>query len=77
MQFEIVGEIPDIEPIAIETGIRMLPLLRRRNGRGRWRKLKGKAIVRLVDGTARHAEVHCFEAHGIGKRKLRINSFLD
>jgi hypothetical protein len=77
MQFEIVGDITDIEPIAIGTSIRILPLLRRRYGRGRWRKLKGKTIVRLEDGTLRRAEVHWFEAHGIGKRKTRIKRFLD
>jgi hypothetical protein len=77
MQFEIVGDITDIEPIAIGTGIRILPLLRRRYGRGRWRKLKGKALVRLADGTTRRAELHWFEAHGIGKRKTRIKRFLD
>jgi hypothetical protein len=48
-----------------------------RYGRGRWRKLKGKALVRLADGTVRHAELHWFEAHGIGKRKMRIKRFLD
>jgi len=77
MHFEIVGDITDIEPIAIGTRIRILPLLRKRYGRGRWRKLKGKANVRLSDGTIRHAEVHWFEAHGIGKKKMRVKRFLD
>ena len=77
MHFEIVGRISDIEPIAIGTGMRILPLLRKRYGRGRWRKLKGVATVRLLDGTIRRAELHWFEAHGIGKRKMRIKRFLD
>ena len=77
MHFEIVGKITDIEPIAIGTQIRILPVLRKRYGRGRWRKLKGRATVRLFDGTMRRAEVHWFEAHGIGKRKIRIKQFLD
>jgi hypothetical protein len=77
MHFEIIGDITDIEPIATGPGIRILPLLRRRYGRGRWRKLKGKTLVRLVDGTVRRAELHWFEAHGIGKRKMRIKRFLD
>lgn len=77
MHFEIIGDITDIEPIATGPGIRILPLLRRRYGRGRWRKLKGKALVRFVDGTVRRAELHWFEAHGIGKRKMRIKRFLD
>ncbi|HSE86177.1 MAG TPA: hypothetical protein VLJ79_08165 [Candidatus Binatia bacterium] len=77
MHFEIVGKITDIEPIAIGTQIRILPVLRKRYGRGRWRKLKGRATVRLFNGTIRRAEVHWFEAHGIGKRKIRIKQFLD
>ena len=77
MHFEVIGEITDIEPIAISTRIRILPLLRKRYGRGRWRKLKGKATVRVSDGTIRQAEVHWFEAHGIGKRKMRVKRFLD
>ena len=77
MHFEIVGDIADTESIAIGTTIRILPLLWKRYGRGRWRKLKGVATVRLADGTIRRAEVHWFEAHGIGKRKMRIKRFLD
>jgi hypothetical protein len=77
MHFEIIGDITDIELIVTGPSIRILPLLRRRYGRGRWRKLKGKALVRLADGTVRHAELHWFEAHGIGKRKMRIKRFLD
>ncbi len=77
MHFEVIGEITDIEPIAIGTQIRILPLLRKRYGRGRWRKLKGKATVRVSGGTIRQAEVHWFEAHGIGKRKMRVKRFLD
>jgi hypothetical protein len=77
MRFEIIGEITDIETIAAGSGIRILPLLRKRYGSGRWRKLKGIATVYLSDGTVRLAEVHWFEAHGIGKRKMRIKRFLD
>lgn len=77
MRFEIVGEMTDIETIATGSGIRILPLLRKRYGKGRWRKLKGIANVRLPDGTIRLAEIHWFEAHGIGKKKMRIKRFLD
>ena len=77
MHFEIIGEITDIQTIASGSGIRILPLLRKRYGQGRWRKLKGVANVRLFDRTIRLAEVHWFEAHGIGKRKMRIKRFLD
>jgi hypothetical protein len=77
MHFEIVGTISKIEPIAVNRSIRILPLLQKRYGEGRWRKLKGVANVRLDDGTIRLAEVHWFEAHGIGKRKMRIKRYLD
>jgi hypothetical protein len=77
MHFELVGQISEVEVIAAGSGIRILPLLRERYGRGRWRKLKGIANVRLSDGTIRLAEVHWFEAHGIGKRKMRIKRYLD
>ena len=77
MHFEIVGQITDIETIAVGSSIRVLPMLRKQYGSGRWRKLKGIAKVRLADGSMRLAEVHWFEAHGIGKRKMRIKYFLD
>jgi hypothetical protein len=75
--FEIVGEIVEVERIAVSSGIRILRLLQKRYGQGRWRKLKGTATVRLKDGTIRYAEIHWFEAHGIGKKKMRIKRFLD
>jgi len=77
MHFEIVGEISDIETIATGREIRILSILRRRYGGRNWRKLKGRAKIRLSDGSIRIAEVHWFEAHGIGKRKMRIKRFLD
>jgi hypothetical protein len=77
MQFEIISEITNIEVIASGSGIRILPVLRKRYGAGRWRKLKGIGSVRLANGDVRLAEVHWFEAHGIGKRKMRIKYFLD
>ena len=73
MDFELVGEIRDIQPIAVGRGVRGgLARLRRRYGRGRWRKLKGFARVRLIDGTIHTAEVHWYEAHGIGRKELKI-----
>ena len=77
MDFDVVDEMTDIETIASGSGIRILSVLRKRYGRGRWRKLKGRARVQLSDGTIRRAEIHWFEAHGIGKRKLRVKRFLD
>lgn len=75
--FEIVGEITDVEIIAVGNAIRELALLRRDYGPGRWRKLKGIARVRLVDGRICRAEIHWYEAHGIGKRRVKIKRFLD
>jgi len=75
--FEVIGEITEIETIAVSSKIRIRPLLQKRYGKGRWRKLKGIATVRLLDGTIRLAEVPWFEAHGIGKKKMRIKRFLD
>ena len=77
MHFEIIGQITAVEAIAVGDSIRILPLLRKRYGSGRWRKLKGIATVRLADGTTRLAELHWFEAHGIGRRKMRVKRFLD
>jgi hypothetical protein len=77
MNFEIIGEITKVETIAVSTSIRILPVLCRRFGRARWRKRKGFATVRLADETIRLAEIHWFEAHGIGRRLMRIKQFLD
>lgn len=77
MHFEIIGDITEIEIIASGSGIRILPILQKRYGAGRWRKLKGIAQVQLFNGDVRLAEIHWFEAHGIGKRKMRIKRFLD
>ncbi len=72
MDFEIIGSITDIEPIAVGQGIRNLPRLRRLYGQGNWRKMKGFARVRLINGTVHTAEVHWYEAHGIGKKEFKI-----
>ena len=77
MDFEVVSQITDIEIIAVGNSIRILPFLRKSFGKGRWRKLKGKATVKMSNGDIRLVEIHWFEAHGIGKRLLRIKHFLD
>ncbi len=64
--FEIIGEVRDIEIIAVGRGIRDLAILEKRFGKANWRKLKGFATVRLEDGTITEAEVHWYEAHGSG-----------
>ena len=70
--FEILGEIVDIERLAVRRSIRVLRWLNRRFGRGRWRKLKGRAMVRLQDGWVGEVEVHWYEAHGIGRRRMKV-----
>ncbi|MEK6577292.1 MAG: hypothetical protein AABZ05_06805 [Nitrospirota bacterium] len=77
MYFEIIGEIGNIETIAVGKTIRDIGRLRKQYGAGRWRKLKGVSIVRLFDGRIKKAEIHWYEAHGIGKRKIKIKRFLD
>ncbi len=77
MYFEIVGEIRDVEAIAKGPSVRERARLRAQFGAGRWRKLKGTTTVRLRDGTICHAEVHWYEAHGIGRRKFKIKRFLE
>ena len=72
MDFEVIGEIRETRQIAAGRRIRELVRLRKRYGRGRWRKLKGIVRVRLVDGTIHTAEVHWYEAHGIGRKELKI-----
>jgi hypothetical protein len=75
--FEIVGQIRSIEIIAAGSSIRDLAHLEQRFGRGNWRKLKGVATVRIEDGTIAEAELHWYEAHGIGKRWMKIKRYLD
>ena len=75
--FEIIGEIRAIRTIATGHSIRDLDDLEERFGHGNWRKLKGFATVRLEDGTLAEAEVHWYEAHGIGQRWMKIKRYLD
>ena len=77
MYFDLIGEITHVETFATGSGIREIGRLRKLYGRGRWRKRKGNSQVRLADGTVRLAEVHWYEATGIGRRELKIKRFLD
>ena len=77
MHFEIIGEIEEVEIMAVGGSIRDIMRLQKQFGRGRWRKLKGIAKVRLQSGRIRKAELHWYEAHGIGKKKMKIKRFLD
>ena len=75
--FEIIGGIEEIETIAVGNRIREIGRLRKAFGAGRWRKLKGIATVRLEDGTIHRVELHWYEAHGLGRKKLKIKEYLD
>ncbi len=77
MFFEIIGAIEDIETIAVGGRIREIQRLRKQYGSGKWRKLKGFAYVRLTTNSIRRAEVHWYEVHGIGRKKMKIKRFLD
>jgi len=77
VDFEIVGDISETETIATGRIIRELPRLRRLYGKGRWRKMKGIARIRLKDGRIRLAELHWYEAHGIGKKEFKRKRYVD
>jgi hypothetical protein len=76
MRFEILGEISAVETFATGAGIREIARLRRIYGRGRWRKRKGIARIRLSDGSIHTSELHWYEASGIGRREFKIKSIL-
>jgi len=76
VSFEIVGELRAIETIAVGRAIRELLRLRKFHGRGRWRKMKGVATIRLPNGKTREAELHWYEAHGIGRKEFKIKRLL-
>jgi hypothetical protein len=77
IKFKIIDKIGEVEIIAVGKSIRDLPRLQREYGKGRWRKLKGIATVQLVGGTIRLAEIHWYEAHGIGRVDHKIKRYLD
>lgn len=77
MSFEIIGDTSDIETIAVGSGIREVKRLQKQYGKGRWRKLKGIALIRLASGRVRLAELHWYEAHGIGKKEIKRKRYLD
>ena len=76
LRFELLSSIRETETIASGRGIYILDRLVKLYGKGNWRKLKGIATVRLEDGTITEAELHWFEAHGIGKRRMKIKRLL-
>ena len=77
MLFEIVGPITRVQTVAVGRKIRNLQRLRRLYGRGRWRKMKGVAVIRLESGTMRKTELHWYEAHGIGRKEIKRKRYVD
>lgn len=77
MPIETLGEIAHVEVIAVGSAIHQLVELEVTYGTGQWRKLKGVALVRLPGGSVRQAEIHWYEAHGIGRKRMKIKRFLD
>lgn len=73
----ILGDITEVEVIATGKAIRNLRRLRRLYGQGRWRKMKGVARIRLHTGDIRLADLHWYEAHGIGKKEVKRKRYLD
>ena len=76
MYFEIVGDIHDVETFAAGSGIREIARLQKLYGKGRWRKRKGIATIQIPDGQMALAEIHWYEATGIGKKELKIKRLL-
>ena len=77
MNFKIISEITDIETIARGRGVHAMHALNRQYGYGKWRKMKGKAYIELPNGDIRYAELHWYEAHGIGRCRIKRKRFLD
>ncbi|TAL12128.1 MAG: hypothetical protein EPO02_02585 [Nitrospirae bacterium] len=76
MHFEILGDITDVETFAVGSAIREIARLRKHYGKGRWRKRKGIARIRLTDGSDHLAELHWYEATGIGRKEFKIKCLL-
>ena len=77
MDFQLLSEVREIQPIAVNLSIRERRALKARFGGRRWRKLKGVALVRFPNGEVRRAELHWYEAHGVGRRKMKVKQVLD
>ena len=77
MKFEVVGELEKVETIAAGPSVKVRAFLRKTYGRGRWRKRKAIGTVRLRNGNLRRVELHWYEAHGVGKRDMKIKAYVD
>lgn len=76
MHFEVIGKIEHVQIIAIGGRIRDILKIQKLYGAGRWRKIKGEALVRVASGSLRRAEIHWYEAHGIGRKNMKIKRFI-
>jgi hypothetical protein len=78
MKFTILGSVTEIETIAAGTSVKVRQWLQDKHGKGRWRKMKGIGHVQMHNTSRiRRAEIHWYEAHGIGKVEYKIKYFLD
>ena len=77
MNFDIIDEIKEVETIAQGSGIRDLTRLKKYYGLGNWKKMKGIAHIRLSSGKIKLAELHWYEAHGIGKKEIKRKRYLE
>lgn len=77
MQLDIISAIEEVQAIAVGPGVKVRSFLIKTYGRGRWRKMKGAATIRLPNGRLRRVELHWYEAHGIGRRDLKVKRYLD
>lgn len=77
MQLKIIGTIRNQETFATGKRIRELSRIQKIYGKGKWRKRKGIATIKLPDGTIIRAELHWYEAAGIGKKELKVKRYLD
>jgi len=76
VKFTVLGEIKGVETIAVGEGVYVRRYLERSYGKGRWRKMKGIATVQLADGTICEAELHWFEAHGVGRKDFKVKGVI-
>jgi hypothetical protein len=77
MDFQLLGDVTNIEPIALNLSIHERKSLKSRFGGRRWRKLKGMVLVQFPNGEVHRAEVHWYEAHSVGRRKMKVKRVLD
>jgi hypothetical protein len=77
MFFQIIGPITKVEKIASGNSIREIKRLRKHYGIGNWIKWKGMATICFPNGNKCRAELHWYEAHGIGKKEIKIKHIIE